>query len=906
MKRIVFAAAAALAAAALCHPLAGATTPGATTLGTATTRPATSQPLSAAQLRLAGLERALAGDFRTGFDLITKATRLAPDDRVAASAGGLLADYLQHDARAEAERAEEYAEAVRRVQRCQLAQLHLPKLKAAGMEEALHKKVEEMVAAYRKASDGIAAAQSAQRESGELRVRAASDRREAAALREQAGLPPATTAPTTSAPAGGKIAELEAEAASALKKAEELEKQAAKDGAASLKALRTTAGALKEAVEILKKDTGTYAETFGQLTDEALRRLEQFGEAWQSSASGSDGAHDSQNLKTMEEKLAEGLADVSMLATEEPWRSALVQARLAKRLAREDDSPGKQPWYQALLKEVEARAAEAETDTRWYDALAAWAGLHDLEPDSERYRTQVLTIRRHVRALTFYGGDDAGTDDAEWRQMVAGVDAEMVKSVISQLRSQYVSAVDYRDLARAALESIRTLADTPQVTKAFPKLADAERKEQFLDAVARQLKYVDLKDRMDHLELVIVLNGVLRASERTVEIPTEVLAVEFTDGLLSALDKFSSMVWPHDMADFKKNTMGEFFGVGIQMTKELNEPLKVVTPLADSPALQAGIRTDDLIVGVNGKSTRELSLSKLVTLIMGEKGTKVVLTIERRGRPAPFDVEIIRDQINIKTVKGWERMRGGKWRYLVDPDGRVGYIRVTQFTDKTPEEIRAALDDLRAELPEGVDKVESLILDLRFNPGGLLQAARQVADEFLRDGRIVSTRGRTNVSHDLNATRSGAYLAGDLVVLVNEQSASAAEIVSGALKDWQRGLVLGERTYGKGSVQKLFPIRDRKALLKLTTAYYYLPSGRLLHRKNGQKDWGVDPDIAVMLTPRQTKRWLEIRRETDLLRHATENTHLQDDLKRQYDEDLQLQTAVLLLRLMRLRAQETS
>jgi carboxyl-terminal processing protease len=286
-------------------------------------------------------------------------------------------------------------------------------------------------------------------------------------------------------------------------------------------------------------------------------------------------------------------------------------------------------------------------------------------------------------------------------------------------------------------------------------------------------------------------------------------------------------------------------------------------------------------------------LERAVRMITGPRYTKVALTIQRPGRGKPFDLAIERDEIHIQTVKGWRALPDGKWDYFVDPQARIAYIRLSQFTADTPEEIRQALKTAR----EG--GAEAVILDLRFNPGGLLNAAVDVADEFLRRGLIVRTEGRNVQETPKEATALGEYQQGRLAVLVNRISASAAEIVAGALKDWRRAEIVGERSYGKGSVQRLIPLKSKKAKLKLTTAYYYLPSGRLLHRTNGAKDWGVDPDAPVPVTVRQLNRWAEIRQETDLLK-TVDPSRLSSLLKQQLGQDVQLQTAILLLKLQAL------
>jgi carboxyl-terminal processing protease len=471
----------------------------------------------------------------------------------------------------------------------------------------------------------------------------------------------------------------------------------------------------------------------------------------------------------------------------------------------------------------------------------------------------------------------------------------MVEEVIAKLERAYVTRVDYRDVTKGGLEAIKVLAETPQVAGTFPGLKDDAKRGKFLDFIEREMRSVDKKDRVDYLDLHLALNSILSASERTVRIPTEVLSVEFTDGFLNELDKFSSMIWPNDVADFVKSTMGRFFGIGVQISKEPGEPLKVVTPLLNTPAFRAGIKAGDLIEAVNGDDTEDESVDKLVQRIMGPKGTKVTLTIKRPGVIKPFDVDIMRGEIHIVTVKGWQRSSSGEWEYLIDPDSKIGYLRVTQFTGDTVTDVDAALKELKQK------GVRSLVLDLRFNPGGLLRAAKNVADQFLRNGRVVSTEGRQVPREELSAGAGGRYLDGHLIVLVNQYSASAAEIVSGAMQDWQRGFIIGQRTYGKGSVQNVIPIRRGKARLKLTTAYYYLPLGRLLHRRPESDAWGVDPDIEVVMTPKQSKRWLEIRRRTDLLTEV-DPEQLADDLAAQYQADIQLSTAVLMLKLLQIQS----
>jgi carboxyl-terminal processing protease len=359
------------------------------------------------------------------------------------------------------------------------------------------------------------------------------------------------------------------------------------------------------------------------------------------------------------------------------------------------------------------------------------------------------------------------------------------------------------------------------------------------------------------------------------------------------------MIWPYDVADFTKQTMGHFHGVGIQISKEDGEPLKVVTPLADSPGYKAGIKSGDLIVAVNGDGkrfvqTRQLSVDKCVRIITGPKDTKVILRVKRLGRLKPFDVEIVRKRIEIQTIKGWKVRPDGSWDFMIDPDSRIGYVRLTQFTDTTVGDLHKALESLSDQ------GCKSLVLDMRYNPGGLLRAAVEVVDTFVSKGQIVSTGGRQSQRRAHRARPTGKFLLGDVVCLVNEYSASASEIVSGALQELGRATVVGARSYGKGSVQNLISIRGHNAILKLTTAYYYVgDSEKLLHRRNGNKNWGVMPEVKVPITPRQAKRWLDIRRRTDLLKKV-DPKELDIDLKKQLECDQQLRTAMLILKLKQL------
>ena len=325
-------------------------------------------------------------------------------------------------------------------------------------------------------------------------------------------------------------------------------------------------------------------------------------------------------------------------------------------------------------------------------------------------------MRRHVRVLRLYGnGDDADEedpdilsaedlnnefiqekDDSPWKEIVRGVDSSMVTSAIGKLGTSYVKAVDYRKLIRGALSSIKVLVNTPQATKAFSGLKDEKKRKAFLKAIDHELAQVEKPDRIDHRHLQMALEAINLSSEATVKIPLSVLAVEFADGFLGELDKFSSMIWPYDVTKFYKSTMGEFTGIGVQIRKGRDKYLKVVSPLLGTPAYKAGMKAGDIILKVrdadgNDVDTRTRSIDKLIKLIMGRPDTFVYLTIQRRGIPAPFVLKVKRKKVLIRTVNGWGRDDNGEWTYILDNEQKIGYVRIKQISDITHTTLKKAL-----------------------------------------------------------------------------------------------------------------------------------------------------------------------------------------------------------------------
>ena len=312
-----------------------------------------------------------------------------------------------------------------------------------------------------------------------------------------------------------------------------------------------------------------------------------------------------------------------------------------------------------------------------------------------------------------------------------------------------------------------------------------------------------------------------------VEKPDEQKLVESAiNGMLSSLDPHSSYMDAKSFRDMQVQTRGEFGGLGIEVTQE-DGAIKVVTPIDDTPASRAGILSGDIITAIDNENVQGLSLNQAVDKMRGAPDTPVVLKILRGTSKDPIDIKLTRAVIQIKSVR--EHQEGDD----------IGYIRITQFNEQTFEGVRAAIQKFENDIP--ANKFKGFILDLRNNPGGLLDQSIAVVNCFLDRGEIVSTRGR-------NAEETMRYNAhpGDLskgkpvIILINGGSASASEIVAGALQDHKRATVLGTRSFGKGSVQTIIPLGQNNGAVRLTTARYYTPSGRSIQAK------GIDPDVTVL------------------------------------------------------------
>jgi len=329
-------------------------------------------------------------------------------------------------------------------------------------------------------------------------------------------------------------------------------------------------------------------------------------------------------------------------------------------------------------------------------------------------------------------------------------------------------------------------------------------------------------------------------------------------GMMRELDPYSGYFPAAELPGFERLVRGEYIGIGVEMGLSAGR-LTVIAPIEGGPAESAGVQAGDRILAIDRFEIdpRVTSVVDAEKLLVGPPGTPVRLLLDRPGGDGPLEIDIVRGSVTIETVRGCGLDPLGDWDFVLDDVERIGYVRVSNFHENTVEQLDRALEKLRQA------KVRKLILDLRFNPGGLLHQAVAMVDRFLEQGVIVSTVTRRSAVEQYSATGNGTCVDWNLAILVNEASASSSEIVAGSLQDHGRAVVVGTRTFGKGSVQHLIHLRGGRSAIKLTVAYYRLPNGRLLHRHPNEsptEGWGVVPDIEVELSEKEKAGLLASRR----------------------------------------------
>lgn len=562
---------------------------------------------------------------------------------------------------------------------------------------------------------------------------------------------------------------------------------------------------------------------------------------------------------------------------------ALSFAAQASEYAKNESEFADEVWVGELRQRAVAEADLEMKAEHWTRALSFYHQLLRIFEDDTQLDGMRDQASKRARLEFLYAKDE------DVKRRLKDVSYDLFENAVRMIDDSYYERPNFKEMAAGALDNLVALCNTTKLYDAssvFDGIANPSAREHFLSKLEQARRKVNEEDDFDAKDLLRLFRDVRKSCRESVSLPDELLIVEFSEGALEKLDDFTSIVWPADAVEFDKMMIGNFFGVGIQLgVDELTSRLKVVTPLENSPALRAGVQPDDLIIEVNGVDTSDWTTDKAVREITGMEGTDVTLTMfrPRTGQKLPFTLK--RSEINLTTIRGVDRAdkTGNAWNFMLDPAAGVAYIQLTGFNPDSQSELTEALKAAKSQGMRG------LILDLRNNPGGLLDVAVSTVSTFLKDGTVVWTKGRREARQELEVSGEPSFGDLPLVVMVNEGSASASEILSGALKDHGRAVVLGERTFGKGSVQRVLRL-DRSLLnpntppaarLKLTTALYYLPSNRSPHRQAGAKEWGVDPTWNVRLTPKEFGKLMEKQREAYIIHNEETVETPADEAKRQ-------------------------
>ncbi len=650
-------------------------------------------------------------------------------------------------------------------------------------------------------------------------------------------------------------------------------------------------------------------------------------------------AQRAERLAEVDTEFAEHLAEVRETNSPVAVSHALTSAVEMQLLIRDDDKLFADARIADLIRVAEDAARNAESRGDWLIANELYYRLDTLLDKEAKYDEAIARMSTRLNMIRMYAPERLWelrnarriAEDEEplppynpygddYREKLSGIKVQMIYRALLRSAGAHVSVrnadnpegVTMGTLLDGGLKALETMAGTADLYPVFPGLADAGDRARFRETL-RSLRrdIADMGDDVELREMRRVLERTLEANRDTIAISEEAILHEFGNGAMGVLDDYTAVIWPDELARFRRSTQGEFIGVGIQIALDELLNIEVVTPLEGTPAQRAGIRTGDIIKKVDGLSAVGLGLDQAVEVITGPPDSKVKLTVEREVEGADETEEIeftlVRKRIDLPSVKGWRKTGPGDndWDWFIDPQGGVGYVRLTGFTEDTTRDFDRAVATMKQQ------GLSSLILDLRYNPGGLLDQAVEISSRFVPDGLIVRTETGSGIptGEPLFSTRpSRARSLADLpvVILVNEGSASASEIVSGAVqaaaqKGKVQALVVGERSFGKGSVQNVFSLSGGAAAMKLTTQYYRIDSPRLIHRTPGASEWGIDPDLTVEMLPEQQVDALLLRRNSDVL-PLDENGDVIADAERPDPDtllsdgiDLQVQTALVLL-----------
>lgn len=595
-------------------------------------------------------------------------------------------------------------------------------------------------------------------------------------------------------------------------------------------------------------------------------------------------------VKNLDEAIAKSGAEAdpgkAALAISDALKAAVEMVMISA----DRNSVLQQERLKAVVEQARQTARAAEDRGDWLIANELLVRLHGLFEEQGTYKPDVERLNRRLALLRLYVPDRlwelrnarqtaAGEKPLPPYNPIADSYQEKLKTIdrnlVMQSIARYSRHVDQPQLGRllvGGLDAVDTLVTTRDLTKVLPGMSNAEalaRFRGFLETARAQLNAPGASSDFGTMDSLLArlaeLNG------QSIAIPDQAILHEFGNGAMASLDEFTAVIWPDELSRFDRITQGRFPGVGIRIEYDELFNIRVLTPLEGRPADRAGVKAGDVIKKVDGRSLFGATLDQAVDMITGPVNTPVTLTMERaaaepEAQAQEVDFTIVRAQIDVPSAQGWRRIGAAEdaWDWFIDPVARVGYVRLNGFSEKTDAELGRALSQMQ---DEGLN---AMILDLRHNPGGLLDQAVRIVGRFIGRGVVVMMQNAGGQLGDPQSATGRATIGSlPVAVLVNEGSASASEIVSGALQHYaaQSGIpvrIVGQRTFGKGSVQNVYALSGGAAKLKLTTQYYALPNGRVIHRRPSDKTWGVEPDVKVDMLPQQIADSLTLRRNADV------------------------------------------
>ena len=583
--------------------------------------------------------------------------------------------------------------------------------------------------------------------------------------------------------------------------------------------------------------------------------------------------------------------------------------------------------YQHLMSHARQTAADCYAAGEWSKAYAngvQW--LLIFEPDDAACRRLDKNLTE-VNAILEFLREDACEDKM---QRYMPIRRQTVQQVLSLLQTRYVTPLPFDKMAEGMHNRAAILGDVLNAAPADLIFQfDPNDAAQWSASIAAlpQVFSADESNRFGRPELENFLDVLLALNQETLNLPEGFMLSIMTDAALAELDPYTMMVWPYAIRNFDKAMTGQFGGIGVHIQKD-REGLRILSLIPDTPAMRAGLQADSIIVAVDGESTRTLSVSCAVQKISGPAGTSVILTVRRPGSETDDLVTLVRDTIVVPAVEGSRQAdmknpphgpladtepnhpavtvhkdadnttTDDHWDYFLDDQARIGYLRLKQFTEQTAPQVTAALAEMESQ------DLAGLVLDLRGNSGGLLSAALEIADLFVDDGFLLQSRGRNNALSAWPAAY-GPERAYPITILIDGASASASEIVAGIIGlSRHRAILVGQRSYGKGSMQEVVDLGDGKGKLKYTSAYYYLPNGAPVPNREsvqaaGREDWGIAPDVNVPLYDFERLRIGRVYTKRAKVTNTLGDTQEQssDSIRREMlSVDHQLAVAVLVLK----------